>query len=340
MKKTIQMLLIATGLVFAFTGDAVAKTKQKVKRVSVTLTKDNTVTLSSVVRSSSAGNLVQQILDADSRLKSKDPIFLVLDTPGGSISAGLEMIENLRNVNRPIHTISIYAASMGFETVQGLGKRLIPVDGTLMNHKGWGVMYGEFPGQLDNRYAWVLKRSERMARRAVARTNGIHTLASYSALIENEYWCDGVDCIKQGFADYIVRAKCDKSLNDTHIQTYDRWLEQGMFSVFLIEIKIKKSDCPVNTGVLAYDIYVNGNAIYGTLGDPSVLKNVLVGEPEEEKEKEDEYDGYGPYGYSMPEKPKKEEPKLNLKPEELTKIINKAKETIDATKNRKAIVAP
>lgn len=311
MKK---LFLVTLAMMFSMVAEA------KVKTYRVTLTKDNSVTLNKVVNSQSTTEVVQKVKELDSRLKSKDPIFLVLDTPGGSISAGLEMIENLRNMNRPIHTITLNAFSMGFESVQGLGHRLVPRDGTLMAHKAWGVFYGEFPGQIDSRYSWSLRRVQRLAQRTVARTKGKHDLKSFLALIENEYWCDGMDCINQGFADAIVRPMCDKSLAGTHMSVFDRWLQPSMFGMIVVEIKLKRSDCPLSTGYLAWDIYVNGRPMFGAM---------------EEKKKEapeQEDDSWFDRGSDRPTQ--------QIDTVTLMKIKADALSRLNATKNKKAIVLP
>jgi ATP-dependent Clp protease, protease subunit len=246
----------------AFTPSASA---EEVRNVRVTLTADNTLVLNEQFNSRTTAQLVQDAIEMDARLPSKEPIFLVLNSPGGSISAGLNAIDNLRNLNRPVHTITTFSASMGFHTVQGLGHRLILEDGTLMSHKAWGVFRGEFPGQIDSRYSYWINRVTRMDERVVERTNGKHTLLSYQRLIENEYYCDGAECVRQGFADAIVRAKCDSSLSGTYNKVVDRMRFAGK----LFELVVVFPECPVNTGYLAIDVHVNGQSLYGTIVDSS-----------------------------------------------------------------------
>lgn len=224
----------------------------------ITLNKDNTITLDQYYNYTTVSNLTQSAKKLDSKLTSKDPIYLVLDSGGGSIAAGLEGIENLNNLNRPVHTVTVFAASMGFHTVQGLKNRYILKNGTLMTHKAFGGFSGEFPGQLDSRYEYYLRKLLRMDKEVVARTNGVHTLDSYKALYENEYWCDGVDCVKQGFADKVVNVKCDDSLSGTKEILYNRFIYQG----YPVEIYILKSNCPLITGILGSKVYINGQELF------------------------------------------------------------------------------
>lgn len=225
----------------------------------VTLTKDNVIVMDDYYDSEVVANLAKKAQDMDARLPSDEPMYLILDTGGGSIEAGIELIENLNNLNRKVHTISLFAASMGFQTVEGVkGERLLPSNGTLMSHKARGEFYGEFPGQLDSRYTHYLKRVGRLDKQVVARTNGKHDDKSYAALIENEYWCDGQDCIDQGLADRVVNVSCDASLEGTHTKSWARFIYMG----HVIEIIDTMSNCPTITGALSYQIYIDGEPLF------------------------------------------------------------------------------
>lgn len=208
----------------------------------VKLTADNTVVLRSSFNSSSVTKLKQDLLKLNANLKSGYPIYLVLYTPGGSIQKGLELFEFVKGLNRPVHTVTIFAASMGFQTVQSLGKRYILKYGVLMSHKARGGFAGEFGGglsQLDSRYGLWLRRVDMLDKVTVSRTGGKQTLKSYRAAYDNELWLNGPEAVDQGYADALVTVSCDVTL------TSKRVLQ--VFDLGFFRIKAYFSGCPIIT---------------------------------------------------------------------------------------------
>ena len=223
------------------------------------LTKDNAITFNDYFSGEYVANVVQKAKVLDGKFKSKEPLCLVIASGGGSIDAGVELIENMNNLNRPVHTITLFAASMGFHTVQGIkGQRFITTDGTLMSHKARGGFYGEFPGQLESRYFYYLKRILRLDEGVVERTNGKFNAKTYASLIENEYWCDGQECINNGFADATIAPKCDDSLNGTYKKVLDRWMYMG----HVIELIATYAICPLQTEMLAWNGFIDGKPVF------------------------------------------------------------------------------
>ena len=212
----------------------------------IVLSSDNTLVLNEAFTDSSVTKLMEQATKLDASLKSGYPIYLFLYTPGGSIQAGLELIEFLSALNRPVHTITLFSASMGFQTVQHLGKRYIFKYGVLMSHKARGGFQGEFGGglsQLDARFGMWLRRINLMDNQTVSRSGGKQTLKSYRASYDNELWLNGQEAVDQGYADGVVTVKCDLSLQ----QTEERIESMGFFSV-----KALFSKCPVKTAPVGY----------------------------------------------------------------------------------------
>jgi len=191
--------------------------------------------------------------------KIKD-IYLVLVTPGGEVGAGLIMIDYINAIlGVKVHTISLFAASMGFITAQGLNGRYITKSGTYMSHKIRGGFRGEFPGQLDSRYNYYLRRVKRLDENIAKRTNGKHTVKSYNMLMENEYWCEGQDCVDQGFADEVVNVSCDASLKGSEIKTIT-FSFLGMSAT----VKLSRSKCPTILGYKRLSATLKGKPYHFT----------------------------------------------------------------------------
>jgi len=243
------MLSVLTALTLMLAAPAQAKSELPVLK----LTKDNTAVLFGVVDSTSVSDVMQQIQKLDSSLKSGYAINLVLYTPGGSIQDGLELIEYLKSVNRPINTITVFAASMGFQIAQNLKNRYILQNGVLMSHKAAGGFEGEFGdgnSQIDSRYGLWMSRIKEMDEQTVAKTKGKQTLASYRKAYQNELWLTGAQAVKGGYADLVISAQCDKSLDSTRSQHLE---------IMGFGINVVYSSCPLNTNPLSVEIEIPTN---------------------------------------------------------------------------------
>lgn len=210
----------------------------------VTLDSDNTVSLRDTFTSGSVANVINKLQGLHAELPEHRNINLYLNSPGGSIIAGNELIKFINSLGREVNVICDFCASMGFQTLQGInGKRYVTKFGVLMSHKAYGGFRGEFPGQVENRLNFWLKRLAKMDEITVARTNGKQTLETYQALYENEYWCNDTDCVDNGFADAVVDVKCSKSLAGTESQIVQTYF--GAYEIFV-------SKCPLITGIIKY----------------------------------------------------------------------------------------
>ena len=167
-------------------------------------------------------------------------INIVLYTPGGSIAAGKLFYDTLKALPCTFNTITIFAASMGYQTVQNLGKRYILPSGILMSHRasirGLG---GEVNGELDSIYNLIKKDVEELEIIASNRV-GI-TLEDYRKAISDELWMTASEAVKSNHADEVVLVKCGKSLLGTKVETV-----YTMFGAFEVEF----SECPIITSPL------------------------------------------------------------------------------------------
>jgi ATP-dependent Clp protease protease subunit len=243
--KGIIAALVAFAIVAVYPKTSVSKTNDKDL---ITLTDKNLVILNGEVNDSSVADAISQLqkLDAQATVLGKQkPIYLFLYTPGGSIQAGLELIEAVNGMKRPVHTVTLFAASMGWQIAQNMGDRLILKNGILMSHHAMGQFEGNFggnsPSQLDNRYAVWLQRIKELDEQTVKRTNGKQTMDSYRKQYDQEMWLTGSQSVEQGYADAVVAVRCDKTLSGT----------DGHDVNFLgIDIHYETSKCPLITGLL------------------------------------------------------------------------------------------
>ena len=208
-----------------------------VQAKTITLTSQNSMALNSQVDGSSMTSLMEKLGELN-KIETTEPVYLVINSPGGSIYDGFDFIRFAQTSKRPIHTVTIFAASMAFQLVEALGDRYVTSYSTLMSHKASGGFKGEFPGQLDSRYGHVLSHLIEQDKQVVSRTKGKQTLESYAQLIQNEYWANSTKAITDGFADEEVIVACDKSLEGSR----DQEVNLGFFS-----LNVEFSNCPLIT---------------------------------------------------------------------------------------------
>lgn len=203
---------------------------------------NNTVLIKGVIDDQSIANASQKLIQASHRVSKKGTIYLVLDTPGGDIVAGNQFIETAQALPQKIKTVTIFAASMGFQIVEHMDERLIVRSGTLMSHKARGGISGEMPGQIQSRLNFWMQIIDRLDKEDAARV-GL-SLEDYRAKTANEWWMDGEQSIKEKAADGIVQVHCGESMSGSHKQT---------FNTFFGPVTVEFSDCPMVQGPLSID---------------------------------------------------------------------------------------
>lgn len=248
MKIKLMVGLAIMALVALFPRSSISKTEAS-EGDSVVLSSSNLIVLNSEVDGESTAAVIAKAKELDAKLSGvkekvtgKRHLYLFLYTPGGSIQSGLEMIEALKGIGRPVDTVTLFAASMGFQIVQNLGDRLILKNGVLMSHHAMGEEQGEFGGsvktQMQNRQQLWDDRVRELDEQTVKRTNGKQTYESYTKEYDHEVWLTGTKSVAEGYADKIVTMKCDSSLSGvtTHHVNF-----------FGMDISYDLDNCPINT---------------------------------------------------------------------------------------------
>lgn len=246
----------------------------------IVLTDKNTVVLNQDFNYNSTSQVIKDVLALSKGAKNKD-IFLVLNSPGGMIDAGLTMIDTLNSIpNITVHTITLFAASMGFITAQLLnGKRFVTAHGVFMSHLASGGFRGSFPnGNMNSRYDYYSRKLDGIDQIVADRTAGKHTLKSYRKLINQEYWATGAENVEQGFADSVANVYCGDSLIKDVISDV-----KLSFMGMTIELKVKRSLCPLILSVEKVSAHINGK--------PYLFNNPLLNAEIERNLKLNNYSG-------------------------------------------------
>ena len=164
-------------------------------------------------------------------------INIVLYTPGGSIAAGQLFFDTLNALPCTFNTVTIFSASMGYQTVQNLGKRYIIPSGILMSHRASiSNLSGELGGELDSIIKLIKDNVSEMETVAANRI-GI-TLQNYQSQISDELWLTGQQAVNLNHADEIVLVRCDKSLSGVTTRRV---------STFFGTLDVDFSNCPMIT---------------------------------------------------------------------------------------------
>lgn len=206
----------------------------------ITLTERNTIVMRNVIDSQSVASVQDKVNKLSQNLSKTERIYLFLDTPGGSIQSGNELITNLRGLPQQVDTITNFAASMGFITAQSLGNRYILPGGILMSHRASGGAEGQIPGELNTRVNFFTDMLDSQDGE-IAKRVGLSKKA-YQSLIVNEHWVYGAKAVTTKMADRVVLARCNKTLAEGKVSE--------TIYTFFGPVNLVYSACPLITAPL------------------------------------------------------------------------------------------
>jgi ATP-dependent Clp protease protease subunit len=166
------------------------------------LLKDRIIWLGSEVRDENANEIAAKLLLLAAEDPEKD-IFLYINSPGGSITAGMAIYDTMQFVPNDIVTVGIgLAASMGqFLLSSGTkGKRYITPNARVLLHQPSGG-FGGTSADIQTQAHVILDMKKRMAELTSEQTGK----SVEQVLIDNDRdnWFDAKGALEYGFVDHI-----------------------------------------------------------------------------------------------------------------------------------------
>ncbi|MFT5036620.1 MAG: ATP-dependent Clp protease protease subunit [Candidatus Azotimanducaceae bacterium] len=168
------------------------------------LLKERIVFVTGVVEDHMANLVVAQLLFLEAEDPKKD-IFLYVNSPGGSVTAGLSVIDTMNHVKPDIATVCVgLAASMGSLILsQGKkGKRSILPNAEVMIHQPSGGAYGQ-ASDIDITAKHIIKTRDRL-NKMLSKATG-KALSQIEKDVDRDFFMDAEESKKYGIVDTIYK---------------------------------------------------------------------------------------------------------------------------------------
>ena len=167
------------------------------------LLKDRIVMLSGPIDDAVANSVIAQLLFLDAQDPDKD-IYLYINSPGGSVSAGLAIFDTMNFINADVQTIVIgMAASMGaFLLAAGeKGKRYALSNAEVMIHQPLGGAQGQAT-EIEIAAKHILKTRDTLNKILAERTG--QTLKVIARDTDRDNYMSAEEAVKYGLVDAIM----------------------------------------------------------------------------------------------------------------------------------------
>ena len=168
------------------------------------LLKERIIFVTGPIEDYMANLIVAQLLFLEAEDPKKD-IFLYINSPGGSVTAGLSIIDTMHHIKPPVATVCVgLAASMGSLILsQGAkGKRFVLPNAEVMIHQPSGGAYGQ-ASDIDITAKHILKTRDRL-NKMLAKATG-QKLTKIEQDVDRDMFMDSDEALAYGIVDQIFK---------------------------------------------------------------------------------------------------------------------------------------
>ncbi|OGG88371.1 ATP-dependent Clp endopeptidase, proteolytic subunit ClpP [Candidatus Kaiserbacteria bacterium RIFOXYD1_FULL_42_15] len=168
------------------------------------LLKERIIFITGEVEDHMANLIVAQLLFLESEDPKKD-IYIYVNSPGGSVTAGLSIIDTMHHIKPNVATVCVgMAASMGSLILsQGeKGKRFMLPNAEVMIHQPSGGAYGQ-ASDIDITAKHIIKTRDKL-NKMLAKATG-QKLTKIEQDVDRDFFMDAEEAMKYGIIDQIYK---------------------------------------------------------------------------------------------------------------------------------------
>jgi len=198
----------------------------------VDLKKDNFVSLRETINQESSSRLLSKLYSIENK---HNVLYLYINSPGGNVIAGLEIInyiKSLQSRSKKIICIAHNAMSMAFVIFQYCSERYILYSSTLMQHQMSLGVKGKLY-DINSRMSYLNSLENKLNQDQATRLQ--LSVDNFTKLIQNDWWLYSEDILLYNAADKIVSIFC----------SFDNFEETTIINTLFGDIILKYSACPI-----------------------------------------------------------------------------------------------
>ncbi len=172
------------------------------------LLQERIIFLGGEIRDIDADHIVAQMLYLESQDPDKDICFYI-NSPGGSVTAGLAVYDTMRHINADVQTICMgQAASMGAILLAGgtQGKRLALPSSRILIHQPWGGVQGQAV-DIGIQAREILRLKKLLVKYLAEDTDKDEKTISKD--LERDFYMSAAEAVKYGIVDSILEKSED-----------------------------------------------------------------------------------------------------------------------------------
>jgi ATP-dependent Clp protease, protease subunit len=170
------------------------------------LLKERIIFLTGPIEDYTANLIIAQLLFLESEDPKKD-IQIYINSPGGSVSAGLAMLDTMNHIKPDVSTVCVGIAASAAAIILAAGqkgKRFALPNAEVMIHQPWGGAQGQAT-DIEITAKHIIATRDRL-NKILAKASG-QTLAKVEKDVERDYFMSAEEAKKYGLVDEVLTQK-------------------------------------------------------------------------------------------------------------------------------------